>query len=186
MGIDPKTGKPVSVKIGRFGPFVQIGSAEDEAKPQFASLAKGQSIETVTLDDALTLFTLPRKVGELDDKVVEAAVGRFGPYLKYSGMFVTIPKGLDPYHITLPEAEKLIAEKKEKEANKFIKSFPEDDKLHILNGRFGAYISYNKANYKIPKGAVPAELGFEEVMKIIREAPAKTARTAKAWGKRKQ
>jgi len=183
LGTDPKTGKPVSAKIGRFGPFVQIGSAEDEAKPQFSSLAKGQSIETITLEEALALFNLPRKVGELDGKPVEAAIGRFGPYLKYDGTFTTIPKGYDPHDITIEEAEKLIAEKKEKEANKLIKSFPEDAKLQILNGRYGPYISYNKANYKIPKGKAPAELSFEETMKIINAAPAKPAKSAR--GKKK-
>ena len=183
LGTDPKTSKPVSAKIGRFGPFIQIGSAEDEVKPQFASLAKGQSIETITLEEALSLFNLPRRVGELEGKPVEAAIGRFGPYLKYEGTFTTIPKGFDPYHITIEEAEKLIAEKKEKEANKLIKSFPEDAKLQILNGRYGPYISYNKANYKIPKGTTPAGLSFEEAMKIINAAPAKPAKSAK--GKKK-
>ncbi|GHT60987.1 DNA topoisomerase 1 [Bacteroidia bacterium] len=183
LGTDPKTGKPVSVKIGRFGPFVQIGSAEDEVKPQFASLAKGQSIETIALEEALALFNLPRRVGELAEKPVDAAIGRFGPYLKYDGIFVTIPKEYDPYHITIEEAEKLIAEKKEKEANKLIKSFPEEAKLQILNGRYGPYISYDKANYKIPKGMVPAELSLEETMKIIREAPAKTGKSGR--GKKK-
>ena len=183
LGTDPKTGKPVSAKIGRFGPFVQIGSAEDEVKPQFASLAKGQSIETITLEEALSLFNLPRKVGELEGKPVEAAIGRFGPYLKYDGTFTTIPKGFDPYHITIKEAEKLIAEKKEKEANKLIKSFSEDAKLQILNGRYGPYVSYNKVNYKIPKGTAPAGLSFEEAMKIINAAPAKPAKSAK--GKKK-
>ncbi|MDR2622116.1 MAG: DNA topoisomerase I, partial [Dysgonamonadaceae bacterium] len=183
LGTDPKTGKQVSVKIGRFGPFVQIGSAEDEAKPQFASLTKGQSIETIALEEALTLFNLPRRVGELEGKPIDAAIGRFGPYLKYNGTFVTIPKGYDPHHITVEEAEKLIAEKKEKEAKKHIKSFPEDDKIQILNGRFGPYISYDKTNYKIPKGAVPAELTYEETVKIINDAPAKPPKAAR--GKKK-
>ncbi|MDR1632974.1 MAG: type I DNA topoisomerase [Dysgonamonadaceae bacterium] len=179
LGTDPKTGKPVSVKIGRFGPFVQIGSAEDEAKPLFASLAKGQSIETISLEEALRLFQLPRKVGESEGKPIEAAVGRFGPYLKYDNMFISIPKGYDPYHITLEEAEKLITEKKEKEANKYIKLFPEDAGLQILNGRFGPYISYNRVNFRVPKGVVPTELSFEETMKIINAAPAKSSKTAK-------
>jgi len=179
LGTDPKSGKPVSAKLGRFGPIVQIGSAEDEVKPQFASLAKGQSIETITLEEALSLFNLPRKVGELEGKPVDAAIGRFGPYLKYNGTFTTIPKGYDPYHITIEEAEKLIAEKKEKEANKLIKTFPEEAKLQILNGRYGPYISYNKANYKIPKGKAPAELSFEDAMKIINAAPAKPAKSVK-------
>lgn len=179
LGADPKTGKQVSVKIGQFGPFVQIGSAEDEAKPQFASLAKGQSIETLTLEEALPLFDLPRRVGELDGKPIDAAVGRFGPYLKYDGMFISIPKGCDPHHITFDEANKLIAEKKEKEANKHIKSFPEDPYLQILNGRFGPYIFYNKANYSVPKGTVPAELTYEETRKIIDAALSKPAKSAK-------
>jgi DNA topoisomerase-1 len=176
LGIDEKSGKPVSVKIGRFGPFVQIGSAEDEEKPHFASLAKGQSLETITLSEALQLFDLPKTIGELDGKTVTAAIGRFGPYIKFDSLFVTIPKEYDPYHITLEEADKLIKEKQEKEANKYIKSFPEDEKLQILNGRFGPYISYDKANYKIPKGLVPAELSFDETMKIIKEAPEKSAK----------
>jgi len=184
LGTDPKSGKPVSAKIGRFGPFAQIGSAEDEVKPQFASLAKGQSIETITLAEALQLFELPRTVGEIDDKTVIAAIGRFDPYLKYNNAFVTIPKDYDPYHITLEEAKKLIAEKAEKEANKLIKTFQENDKLQILNGRFGPYISIDKNNYKIPKGKVPAELSYDEVLKIIQDAPAKPAK-GKGRGKRK-
>lgn len=179
LGTDPKTGKLISVKIGRYGPFVQIGSAEDEDRPRFASLGKGQSVETITLEEALQLFQLPRSVGELDGKPIEAAIGRFGPYLKYDGVFITIPKGYDPHHITFEESEKLIAEKKEKDANKYIKSFPEDDSLKILNGRFGPYISYNRDNYKIPKGIEPAELSFEETVKIINDAPAKRPKTAR-------
>ena len=179
LGTDPKTGKLISVKIGRYGPFVQIGSAEDEDRPRFASLAKGQSVETITLEEALQLFQLPRSVGELDGKPIEAAIGRFGPYLKHDGAFITIPKGYDPHHITFEESEKLIAEKKEKDANKYIKSFPEDDSLKILNGRFGPYISYNRNNYKIPKGIVPVELSFEETVKIINDAPAKRPRSAR-------
>lgn len=183
LGTDPETGKLISVKIGRYGPFVQIGSAEDEDRPRFASLAKGQSIETITMEEALQLFQLPRRVGEVDGKPVDASIGRFGPYLKYDNAFITIPKGFDPYHITLEESEKLIAEKKEKDANRHIKSFPEDDSLKILNGRFGPYISYNRDNYKIPKGVVPAELSFEETVKIINAAPAK--RTKAPRGKKK-
>ncbi|GHS99505.1 DNA topoisomerase 1 [Bacteroidia bacterium] len=183
LGTDPKTGKPVSVKIGRFGPFVQIGSAEDEEKPQFASLAKGQSIESITLEEALPLFGLPRTVGALDDKPVVAAIGRFGPYLKFNNTFTTIPKNYDPYHITIEEASQLIKEKIERDANKLIKSFPEDEKLQLLNGRYGPYISHDKTNYKIPKGKVPAELSYEDVMKIIQEAPEKPAKGKFTKGK---
>ena len=176
LGTDPKTGKTVSVKIGRFGPFVQLGLAEEEEKPQFASLSKGQSIETITMEEAMQLFELPRTVGEFREKTVTAAIGRFGPYLKYESAFVSIPKGYDPYHITIEEAEKLILEKEERDANKYIKSFPEDEKLQILNGRFGPYISHDKKNYKIPKGVVPAELSYEQVMQIIKESPEKPER----------
>jgi len=176
LGVDPKTGKPVSVKIGRFGAFVQIGSADDEEKPQFASLAKGQSIETVSLEEVLQLFNLPRTVGTLNDKTVVAAIGRFGPYLKFGNMFVTIPKIYDPYHITIEEAERLIREKQENDANKIIKTFPEDAKLQVLNGRFGPYIAYEKINYKIQKGTTPAELSYDDAMKIIRETPEKPAK----------
>lgn len=180
LGTEPETGKQVSVKIGRFGPFVQIGSAEDEDRPRFASLAKGQSVDTISLEEALQLFLLPRRVGEVEGKPVNAAVGRFGPYLRYDNTFITIPKGLDPHHITLEEAEKLIAEKKEKDANRHIKSFPEDAKLQILNGRFGPYISYDRANYKIPKEVTePAGLSFEETMKIIDAALAKPAKAGR-------
>ena len=174
LGTDPVSGKPVSVKIGRFGPFVQIGAADDEEKPRFASLMQEQSLETIQLDEALRLFDLPRTVGQLDGKPVVAAIGRFGPYLKFNNTFTPIPKSFNLYHITIGEAEKLIQEKQKRDESKQIKSFPEDANLLILNGRFGPYISYNKSNYKIPKGKTPAELSFEEVMKIIKEAPEKT------------
>ncbi|MDR0540899.1 MAG: type I DNA topoisomerase [Dysgonamonadaceae bacterium] len=176
LGADPKTGKPVSVKIGRFGPFVQIGSADDEEKPQFASLTKGQSIESISLDEALQLFNLPRTVGDLERKPVVAAIGRFGPYLKYNNTYTAIPKNYDPYHITIEEADRLIKEKQEHDASKVIKTFPEDAKLQILNGRFGPYIAHEKTNYKIPKGTVPAELSYDDAMKIIKEAPEKPAK----------
>jgi len=186
LGTDPKTGKPVSVKIGRFGPFVQIGSAEDEEKPLFASLAKGQSMETVTLDEALKLFDLPRTVGEIGGKTVTAAIGRFGPYLKIESSFVTIPKGYDPHTITIEEAEKLIAEKKEKEAQKIIKSFAEDKDLQVLNGRYGPYISYKKANFKIPKSKKPDALTYADAKAIIDAAPAKKTAPKKAASRGKK
>ncbi|MDR0428367.1 MAG: type I DNA topoisomerase [Dysgonamonadaceae bacterium] len=179
LGTDPKTGKPVSAKIGRFGAFVQIGSADDDAKPQFAALVGGQSIETITLEEAIHLFSLPRTVGELDGKPVIAAIGRFGPYLKYENAFAPIPKTFDPYHITIEEAEQIIREKKEKDANRLIKAFAEDEKLQLLNGRFGPYISYDKTNYKIPKGTEPKDLSYDDVMKIIQETPYKAAKGKK-------
>jgi DNA topoisomerase-1 len=180
LGNDPKTGKPVSVKVGRFGPYAQIGTADDEAKPQFASLTKGQSIETIKLEEALHLFILPRTVGEWEGKAITAAIGRFGPYLKYDNAYTPIPKEYDPYHISLDDACRLITEKRNRDANKIIKSFAEEAGLQILNGRFGPYISYNKVNYKVPKEATPAEMSFEEVMQIIKNSPGKPAKTSKA------
>lgn len=179
LGTDPKTGKPVSVKIGRYGPFVQIGSAEDVEKPLFASLMRGQSIETISLDEALKLFELPRLVGEIDGKPVMAAVGRFGPFLKYNNTFTTITKQYSPISISIEEAEQLINEKKEKEAKKIIRAFEQEPTLQVLNGRFGPYISYDKGNYKIPKGMEPAGLSYEDCMRIIKEAPEKTKSKAK-------
>ncbi|MDR2086110.1 MAG: type I DNA topoisomerase [Dysgonamonadaceae bacterium] len=188
LGEDPKTGKPVSVKIGRFGPYAQIGSADDKEKPQFASLTKGQSIESISLEEALHLFGLPRTLGEWEGKEIIAAVGRFGPYLKYDSKFTPIPKSYDPYHITLEEAGLLIKEKKNRDANKVIKSFTEDAGLQILNGRFGPYISYNRTNYKVPKDLIPAELSYDEVVKIIRSASEKPAKqkTRKVSGNSKK
>ena len=187
LGTDPKTGKQVSVKIGRYGPFVQVGHAEDEEKPSFASLMKGQSIETITLEEALKLFELPRLVGEIEGKPVTAAIGRFGPFIKYNNMFVTIPKTLSPMTITIEESQDLIRDKKEKEANRIIQSFPQDEKLQVLNGRFGPYISYNGANYKIPKGKVAAELSYNECLEIVKESPdkSKTKKTTKTTKTRK-
>lgn len=188
LGTDPKSGKPVSVKIGRFGPVVQIGDAADEEKPQFASLLDGQSIQDITLADALKLFELPRKVGTFDGKDVTAAIGRFGPYIHYEKMFVSIPKDMAPQTITLDEAIALIEAKKEAEANRLIKEFPEMPGLEVLNGRFGPYIAYKKegakkaTNYKIPKGTDPASLTLEEIKGLMEKqdaAPAKKTRARK-------
>jgi DNA topoisomerase-1 len=186
LGTDPKTRKQVSVKIGRYGPFVQVGSAEDVEKPLFASLMKDQSIETIGLEDALKLFELPRLVGEINGESVIAAVGRFGPFLKYNNTFTTIPKQYSPISISIEEAEQLINEKKEKEAQKVIRTFEQEPKLQVLNGRFGPYISYNKENYKIPKGTDPAALSYEDCMKIIEEAPEKKKTTSKSKTKGKK
>ncbi|MBD5236278.1 MAG: type I DNA topoisomerase [Bacteroidales bacterium] len=177
LGTDPETGNPVSVKIGRFGPIVQIGEATDEEKPRFASLNAGQSIYDITLEDALKLFELPRTLGEWDGAEVKAAIGRFGPYVQIGKEYVSIPKEMTPQTITLEEAIQLITAKREADANRIIKTFDEMPGLEILNGRFGPYIAYKKegdrkaTNYKIPKGTDPASLSLEEV-KAIMEAPA--------------
>ncbi|MBD5224776.1 MAG: type I DNA topoisomerase [Bacteroidales bacterium] len=177
LGNDPATGKPVSVKIGRFGPMIQLGSGDSEEKPQFASLLKGQSVATITLEEALKLFEFPRNIGEYEGGDVSVAIGRFGPYVKHDGKFVSIPKELSPAHITLDEAIALINEKRAAEANRVVKTFPDDPDLQILNGRYGIYISYKKGNYKIPKTVSnPAELTREECMDIVASADAKPKR----------
>ena len=169
LGNDPKTGKPVSVKIGRFGPVVQLGSAEADEKPQFASLKKDQSINTITLEDAIKLFELPRDLGEFEGAVVTVAVGRFGPYIKHDGKFVSIPKGYAPETITLEEAQQLIVDKRESEAKKVLRTFDEEPELEVLNGRFGVYIAYKKKNYKIPKGTDIDTLTLADCLKIVED-----------------
>ena len=180
LGIDPKSGNPVFVKIGRYGPVVQIGAAhaddKEAPKPQFASLMKGQSIDTITLEEALKLFDLPRTVGEYEGKVMVAAVGRFGPFIRHDGKFVSIPKDLNPLTITAEEAIALIEGKRVKDEQRFIKKFEEDPEREILKGRFGPYISYQKANYRIPKTVTdPTILTLEDCKKIIAEAGEKPA-----------
>jgi len=168
LGEEPETGKPVSVKIGRFGPMAQIGTAEDEEKPRFAQMKKGQSIETITLEEVLELFKLPRTLGEYEGKTVSVGIGRFGPYVLHNKVYVSLPKTMDPMEITLEEAEQLILEKRTKEAERHIKKFAEEPELEILNGRYGPYIAYKGNNYKIPKDIVPQDLSLHSCMELIR------------------
>jgi DNA topoisomerase-1 len=180
LGNDPATGRPVSVKIGRFGPMIQLGDGDGDEKPQFASLLKGQSVSTITLEEALKLFEFPRTIGTFEEKPVTVAIGRFGPYVKHDGKFVSIPKDLSPAHITLDEATALILAKRESEANKVVKTFAEEPDLQILNGRYGVYIAFKKGNYKIPKTvANPADLTLDECREIIAAADTKPKRTRK-------
>ncbi|MBR1881438.1 MAG: type I DNA topoisomerase [Muribaculaceae bacterium] len=167
LGTDPKTGKVVSVKIGRYGPLVQMGSSDDEEKPRFASLLKSQSVSSITLDEALHLFDLPRTVGQFEDKDVVAAVGRFGPYLKHGSAFVSIPKEYSPESITLPEAITLIEAKRQAQAKAVIKTFDEEPGLQVMNGRFGPYIACNKQNFKNPRGTDAASLTLEQCRDIM-------------------
>ena len=167
LGTDPVSGKPVSVKIGRYGPIIQIGSADDEEKPRFAQLAKGFTIETITLEEALDSFKLPRTLGDFEEKAVSVGVGRFGPYVRHNNAFVSIPKGTDPMTVTLDEAIELIKSKREAVENKVIKTFEEEPELQILNGRYGPYISYEKKNYKIPENIEPKDLNIEACFKVI-------------------
>jgi DNA topoisomerase-1 len=170
-------GNPVSVKIGRFGPLVQIGSNESDEKPRFASLLKGQSLDTITLEEALKLFEFPRTLGDYEDKTVTVGIGRFGPYVRHDGKYVSIPKDLAPAEISLEEAIQLIDAKRTEEKNRVVKVFEGDDELRIMNGRYGMYIVYQSANYKIPKTVEnPAELTREEAMSIVENQEAKPAK----------
>ncbi|MDE6549324.1 MAG: type I DNA topoisomerase [Muribaculaceae bacterium] len=190
LGTDPKTGRPVYVKIGRFGPVAQIGEATDEDKPLFASLQPDQSVQTITLEEALKLFELPRDVGSFEGKKILAAVGRFGPYIRHDSVFVSIPKDMSPLSITEAEAIELIEKKRADEANKFIKSFPDHPEIEILNGRYGPYFTYlpagakKKVNYKIPKGTDPVSLTLEEVMKLIEQQDAAPKKRTSARSKK--
>lgn len=183
LGEEPETGKPVSVKIGRFGPVVQIGAADDEEKPRFAQMKKGQSMETITLEEALELFKLPRTLGEYEGKTVTVGIGRFGPYIQHNKVYVSLPKTLDPMKVTLEEAEQLILEKRTKEAERHIKKFDEEPELEILNGRYGPYIAYKGNNYKIPKDIVPQDLSLKSCFDLIKIQDEKGPGTS-AKGKR--
>ena len=168
LGNEPKTGKQVSVKIGRFGPVVQIGTSEDDEKPRFAQLKKDMSIETITLEEALDLFKLPRTLGEFEGKTVTIGNGRFGPYIYNNGKYTSLPKTYDPMSVTLEEAIDLIKEKEQAEAKKHIKKFEAEPELEIMNGRYGPYIAYKGNNYKIPKDIVPEDLSLESCLELVK------------------
>ena len=181
LGVDPLSHRPVFVKIGRFGPVVQIGSADDEVKPRFAQLPSGKSIETITLDEALELFRLPRNIGEYEGDIVTIGSGRFGPYVQHGGKYVSLPKEMDPMTVTLADAIKLIAEKREQERQRHIKSFEEDSTMQVLNGRFGPYITCDGKNYRLPKSLHEraAQLTYAECKEIVDKAPEPKARRKK-------
>ncbi|MDA3780301.1 MAG: type I DNA topoisomerase [Bacteroidales bacterium] len=188
LGKDPKTDRNLYVKIGPYGPMAQIGEKDEEEKPKFASLQKGQHIETITIEDALELFKLPRELGHYEDKVVVAAIGRFGPYIRHDSKFASLKKGIDnPYKITLKRAIELIEEKKEKDRNKIIKIFDEDKEIQVLNGRWGAYISYKKKNYRIPKETDPEKMTIKNCLEIIEKNPkTNTTKKKKTVAKKKK
>lgn len=170
LGEDPQSGRPVSVKIGRFGPIAQIGEASDEEKPRFASLLKGQSLETITLEEALDLFRLPRTIGQFENEELVIGVGKYGPYVRHKSKFYSLDPGDDPYTIEQERAIEIISEKRTREQNRNIKQFDEEPGLLILNGRYGPYISFNKKNYRIPKNRKPEDLTLEECREIIDKA----------------
>ena len=179
LGTDPISGKPVSVKIGRYGPIVQIGSAEDDDKPRFAQMKKGQTIETITLDEALELFRLPRTLGEFEGSEVSVGTGRFGPYIRHDKFYVSLTGVADPLTITLDEAVRLIQNKRESESKKVLKTFPGNPDMEVMNGRYGAYIAYQGSNYKIPKNMDPSTLSEEECQDIIKRQIEKTGSAPK-------
>ena len=179
LGTDPVSGRPVSVKIGRYGPIVQIGSVSDAEKPRFAQLKKGQTIDTITLDEALALCTLPRTLGEVNGSPVTVGSGRFGLYVRYDGQFISLPEGCDPLTITLDEALKLFNKHAEQQASRVLRTFDEDDEVQILNGPYGPYISAHGTNVRLPRGTKPEALTFEDVQALVKkakDAPAKPRR----------
>ena len=180
LGVQPSTGLQVSVSIGRYGPMAQLGTAEDAEKPRFASLQKGQSLETITLEEALSLFDLPKNIGEYEGEVMTVAVGRFGPYVRHAGKFYSLPKDTDPLSCTAEQAIEIIREKRESEEKSLLKSFTEDADLSIRTGRFGPYLKYKTDNYKLPKDVDPTSMSYDDCMKLIADAPAKTARKGAA------
>ena len=180
LGVQPSTGLQVSVSIGRYGPMAQLGTAEDAEKPRFASLQKGQSLETITLEEALALFDLPKNIGEYEGEVMTVAVGRFGPYVRHAGKFYSLPKDADPLSCTAEQAIEIIREKRESEEKSLLKSFAEDTALSIRTGRFGPYLKYKTDNYKLPKDVDPTSMSYDDCMKLIAETPAKTARKGAA------
>ena len=181
LGIDPQSGKPVFALVGRYGPMIQIGEAEDEDKPRFSSLQKEQSIQTISLDEALSLFKLPRTLGDFEEKTVVVGQGRFGPYVRHNSQFVSIPKEQDPLALNLEDAIALIHTKREADANKRIKVFEENTEVQILNGRWGPYIVVGKDNVKIPKGKTPEQLSLQDCLDLHKAqgGSKKKGRTAK-------
>ena len=182
LGSDPVSGKPVYVKIGRFGPIAQLGKAipdSDEEKPQFASLRSGQHLETITLDDALELFKMPRDLGDFENKKVTIGIGRFGPYVRHNNLFVSLAKTDDPYSVDLDRAIELIEQKREKDRNSVLRVFEQDPELRILNGRWGPYLSYKKTNVRLPKGKKAEDLTFEECIEMVSKAPSTPKRKKK-------
>lgn len=179
VGVDPKSGKNLYVKIGRYGAMAQIGESEDEEKPRFASLKKGQSIEDISFEEALKLFDFPRSIGMYEDLEMTVAIGRFGPYVKHNGLFVSLDKTDDPATITADRCIELIEAKRQKDRERFIKTFEENTDIQVLNGRWGPYISYKKKNYKIPKTTEASDLSYGEALKLIESQQSGTKKTSK-------
>jgi DNA topoisomerase-1 len=170
LGQEPDTGNNVFVKIGRFGPMVQIGDTENEEKPRFAALKKGQTLENITLQDALDLFKFPRTIGDYEGEEMVVSIGRFGPYVRHKSKFYSLGKEDDPLTVEEERAIAIIENKRKKDSEKTIKTFAENEEVKVLNGRWGPYFSIGKKNYKIPKGTEPASLSLDDCLKIAKEA----------------
>lgn len=179
LGEDPKTGKPVIARIGRFGPMIQIGSQDDEEKPRFASLRAGQSISTITMEEAMELFSFPRILGEYEGKEIKVNIGKYGPYVQYERKFASIPAEEDPGSVTLERAIEIMQEKIKEDANRIIKTFPEDENMQLLNGKYGPYLKIGRKNYKLPKDVEPANLSYDECVEISKNQPKSKRRARK-------
>ncbi len=175
LGEDPVSGKKISVRIGKYGPYVQIGDAEDEEKPKFASLLKGQLMETIKVEEAMELFKLPRTVGVFEEKEMSVNIGKFGPYVKHDGKYYSLKPTDDPMAVTEDRLVEVIEEKRLLESSRLIKEFEENENVKVLNGRYGPYVAFEKRNLKIPKGTDPASLTYEEILKIAADTPDKPA-----------
>jgi DNA topoisomerase-1 len=187
LGTDPDSGRKVIARIGKYGPMVQIGDRDEEEKPRFASLRSGQSIEEITLEEALDLFKLPRDLGEYQGESLSASIGRFGPYVRCGNTFASLKKdeGDDPYTVDRDRAIELIEEKKKAIRERTIQTFEEDDQVQVLKGKWGPYVKIGKKNYKVPKDKDPASLSLEDCYEIARNAPAKKKGKKKSGGKKK-
>jgi DNA topoisomerase-1 len=185
LGTDPKTGKPVSVKIGRFGPVVQIGTADDDEKPRFAQMKAGQTLESITLEEAVELFKLPRKLGDYESQPVTIGMGKFGPYILHEKKYVSLPAKYDPMNITLNEAVTLIEEKRNQEKKSHLKRFDEDEDMELRDGRYGPYISYKGKNYRLSKPMAERvmELDYAECLEWV-EKMGETTKTRKPRSKK--
>ena len=173
LGVDPASGKNVYARLARFGPCVQLGEMEDEEKPRFSSLRKGQLIETITLEEALELFKLPRLVGEYEGENIDANIGRYGPYVRHGNKFYGLGEDDDPLTITTERAIELIEIKRKEDANRIIKTFEENEEFQILKGKWGPYLKAGKKNVKLPKDKVPEQRSYEECVELAENAPAK-------------
>jgi DNA topoisomerase-1 len=179
LGVDPNTEKNVYARLTKFGPCVQLGELDDEVKPRYSSLRKDQLIETISLDEALELFKLPRTIGVLEELPIETNIGRYGPYLRHNNKFYSLENGDDPLTITLDRARELISIKREQEAKRIIKAFDENEEYQILRGKWGPYLKAGKKNIKLPKDKEPEEFSYEECVALAEKAPAKNRRSRK-------